>query len=661
MIFALIRFHTKMSIVPLLSARSCHAVAVCVFGLLLMFAITHADELDSEETACFHILFPPKEYILRKDDPSHITVSIGDCPHLLTGSQVFVLLNSALVHEGVVIGEEIVFDAIGMNRIVLGWNEVRVTSSSSNLEQTSSLFYVSAEYLQTSFSDLVLQSAPQLDQTSEWPWHVNNKPFFLHHAKLAAMKPSVKIVWPPAGYTFKRMQYGPTAFSPFLRVDMSPTFGFNLAMSIDGGGMSVFGPIYFLNLHLEDGEHNISVALTTPDSQHVISDVQSVSFSVNQSVEYEEDGGGEEGSKGLFPFDADLCSSLARDPDGCKTCERGMCVDGSCSCFPDYFGESCNFSILSDTRYLPVKDPSKVWDFSSCQKFIQSEKLSQAMEEKLYKLQFPQPPLPSSHSSHHVLHLSLDDTSGFGVTLHLISQIFSSAIRNNQTVVMRGKFSYFRHRACRSHGRREDLTCFFESTQDAGFDRLNISQITPTYTANYQLHNDWHLPQQLNTSGGGLFFFISQLSRFLMTPNRNLEALVRRVKRRIGYEHPIMGVHVRHGDSCPKWEDKHSHLPGAKCEKLERYVEEMYAMKRLYGVDRVFVCTDDPVVIEELSLVTDFQFVFVPFDRKLFSASDWAIELKLLMATLDRRLAAESTILDILLLAGHARGANSFC
>ena len=85
-----------------------------------------------------------------------------------------------------------------------------------------------------------------------------------------------------------------------------------------------------------------------------------------------------------------------------------------------------------------------------------------------------------------------------------------------------------------------------------------------------------------------------------MTPNRQLLALLRRVKRTIGYRHPIMAVHVRHGDSCPKWEDAHSHLPGAKCQGLERYLEGMIEMYRRYGVRRAFVSTDDPAIIEQL-------------------------------------------------------------
>jgi hypothetical protein len=37
-----------------------------------------------------------------------------------------------------------------------------------------------------------------------------------------------------------------------------------------------------------------------------------------------------------------------------------------------------------------------------------------------------------------------------------------------------------------------------------------------TYTANYQLTNDWHVPVEFNVSGGGVFFFVSQLTSFLL-------------------------------------------------------------------------------------------------------------------------------------------------
>lgn len=258
------------------------------------------------------------------------------------------------------------------------------------------------------------------------------------------------------------------------------------------------------------------------------------------------------------------------------------------------------------------------------------------------------------------MHLSLNDTSGFGVTLHLLTQALSAALRHNKTLVVDGKFSYFRHRGCAGGGReRGAWSCMFQQLHASCPRDILWASSAPhvTYTANYQLSNDWHVPTRYNVKGGGgVFFFVSQLSAFVMSPNRQLMMLLRRVKRAIGFLHPIMAVHVRHGDSCPKWEDSHSHLPGAKCEAFARYVEGMMEMHRLYGVTRTFVCTDDPSIIEELPQAVvhtgvPFEWVHLPFDRALFAASDWAVELKLLMATMDRRLVAETTVLDILLMS----------
>lgn len=89
------------------------------------------------------------------------------------------------------------------------------------------------------------------------------------------------------------------------------------------------------------------------------------------------------------------------------------------------------------------------------------------------------------------------------------------------------------------------------------FELTHVGQILlasepPQYTANYQLTHDWHIPSKYAVPGGGLFFYSAYLSQFIMTPNRRLSALLRRAKIAMGFGHPVMGVHVRHGDSCPK-------------------------------------------------------------------------------------------------------------
>mmetsp|Transcript_68591 Transcript_68591/g.162674 ORF Transcript_68591/g.162674 Transcript_68591/m.162674 type:complete len:293 (+) Transcript_68591:3-881(+) len=220
-------------------------------------------------------------------------------------------------------------------------------------------------------------------------------------------------------------------------------------------------------------------------------------------------------------------------------------------------------------------------------------------------------------------------------------------------MVMHGPFSYFRHRGCSAPGGAADLTCYFAPSHAPCPPEVLWAAKDVEFTANYQLSHPWDIPARFNVSGGGVFFWLSNLSRYLMTPNRRLDSLLRRVKNAIGFAHPIMGVHVRHGDSCPKWEDKHSHLPGAKCHAFQKYVDQMEEMKRRYGVTRVFLCTDDPSVVAQLADYPQFDFVHLHFDRTVFAASDWAIELKLLMATIDRRLVAETSLLDIFLLS-HA-------
>jgi len=314
-------------------------------------------------------------------------------------------------------------------------------------------------------------------------------------------------------------------------------------------------------------------------------------------------------------------------------------------CAPDIIGDQCDHSLITDTRYLPASDPRDSPFF--CQRSMQHEELAAQMLSELELRQFPE-----EWDAASTVHLSLNDTSGFGVTLHLIAQALSSTLRHNQSLAMHGKWSYFRHRGCLAGGRKQGLSCYFEAAHsECPTEVLWATRHPPTFTANYQLHNDWHLPQRFNVPGGGVFFWVSQLSKYLMTPNRSLENLLRRIKLAIGFQHPIIGVHVRHGDSCPKWEDAHSHLPGAKCESFEKYLLEMEAMRARYKTNRVFICTDDPGVIAQLPQHASFDFVHLHFDRALFAASDWAIELKLLMATMDRRMVAETTLVDILLLA----------
>lgn len=48
----------------------------------------------------------------------------------------------------------------------------------------------------------------------------------------------------------------------------------------------------------------------------------------------------------------------------------------------------------------------------------------------------------------------------------------------------------------------------------------------------------------------GLLWWRSHILSFLMDPNAHLQRRLRQVKNLIGYTHPIIGLHIRHGDAC---------------------------------------------------------------------------------------------------------------
>ncbi len=48
----------------------------------------------------------------------------------------------------------------------------------------------------------------------------------------------------------------------------------------------------------------------------------------------------------------------------------------------------------------------------------------------------------------------------------------------------------------------------------------------------------------------GVFWLQSLYLQHVVTPNRELSARVRALKNRLGFHAPVIGMHVRHGDSC---------------------------------------------------------------------------------------------------------------
>lgn len=129
------------------------------------------------------------------------------------------------------------------------------------------------------------------------------------------------------------------------------------------------------------------------------------------------------------------------------------------------------------------------------------------------------------------------------------------------------------------------------------------------------------------------------------------ELSLHRVKESIGFKHPIIGVHVRRGDAC--------HTTGRKnrCRSFEEtYLPHIRTLSEKYGVNRVFLATDDDALLRKVKsspAANEFEFVNVNMDRSIYSASK-LIERRTELYTEKSNVAHEMTLqalTDIFLLA----------
>mmetsp|Transcript_89758 Transcript_89758/g.187528 ORF Transcript_89758/g.187528 Transcript_89758/m.187528 type:complete len:1250 (-) Transcript_89758:81-3830(-) len=112
----------------------------------------------------------------------------------------------------------------------------------------------------------------------------------------------------------------------------------------------------------------------------------------------------------------------------------------------------------------------------------------------------------------------------------------------------------------------------------------------------------WHwkpievrVPEQFQSMG--LFWWTAQQWTWLLRPSAEVAAKVNSLKEAWGWEdkRPILGMHVRHGDSCMSSEGGRT---GRKCEGIEVYMQAMSKMDQ-YNYKTIFLATDDLKVANE--------------------------------------------------------------
>ena len=174
------------------------------------------------------------------------------------------------------------------------------------------------------------------------------------------------------------------------------------------------------------------------------------------------------------------------------------------------------------------------------------------------------------------------------------------------------------------------FTCYlrpFSSCGEAGFRRwkkegkLKFSEVKQAYAGapvSKFLKPDERTPVDVPAEyadRGSLAWYHSELVAHLWQVNAEVRRAVEDVKRRIRYRHPIIAMHVRHGDAC------RDIYRTRRCYPLAEYMAHAQRMKDQYGVADIFLATDDPEVVQEAKAeYPGFRFVFAPVDRAWYGA-----------------------------------------
>jgi hypothetical protein len=250
----------------------------------------------------------------------------------------------------------------------------------------------------------------------------------------------LEIEWPPPGYTFKRMGYGPKSFWPFIRVRKFEAG--DLCIELEGQGVQVYHKGQFCSFSgIADGEYVVDVAncamSPTFAPEHEgrgetrLTEMQRVHFFVDSTIDYEEDGtpdGLPSAGVQIHTCHApDTHAGVECDPRECGS--RGRCDpggSGACVCDPDWIGEACDHSLLDGTRFLPGSDPREkaALSLGGCIRERDADGLAEELDALLDSLDGGRGAGGGGGSeAEGYYHLSLNETSGFGVTLHLIAQV----------------------------------------------------------------------------------------------------------------------------------------------------------------------------------------------------------------------------------------------
>jgi len=447
--------------------------------------------------------------------------------------------------------------------------------------------------------------------------------------------PRIEVLLPLPGYVFGRNT------NPVIVVHVcdvtnpaEPLLGVKVRVTVNGqvvGETKNPGRDKYIQLRSEDGQYfpdgNYQVELQTLDllgrprgePAHLVVDI-------DRRVD-----------TGVQPrADEDLWCPVDDSVESCPQCSaHGRCDGGSvCECEPDWIGNLCEHNILFHTHYLPSAGP--VSASMKCQRQRSWDAHVVALAAEVDRLQNP------VDCSSDVVSFLTDKKRhplALGHGLRWEALMLGESLRNASTYLPGATWALFDYDECRSLG----LWCHFQHPSSCRATQARPDSDNPSQVEVVHVTRLWELAEGFN--GMGLFQWSSSLLGLVARPRGALQAKLQRLKSIVGFQHPIIGLHVRYGDGCLP---NQMHRPS--CEPIESYITEVRRMADIYNVSSVYVASDSSDVIDKLHEMSDMQVLHMPLDRTIFD-SQWWIDHRAAYGLVDRKQVAESALLDMLMLA----------
>ena len=151
------------------------------------------------------------------------------------------------------------------------------------------------------------------------------------------------------------------------------------------------------------------------------------------------------------------------------------------------------------------------------------------------------------------------------------------------------------------------------------------------------------------------FSRVAALVAMLMEPSRLVAHELRRAKVALGWEQarrPIIGLHVRDGDSCNARERAMTHR---SCGGLKAFMPRVRSLAARYKTRTIFLATDGKSVFNETARYGEFEWLMLPRERfqptGAGAEKEPRVEERIASGTLDGGVLALESLVDMLLLA----------